>query len=117
VRQILDKTYHYSRNKTTHSKKKKIMSHFTLSDCSLWLRSLRFSVGRRHVTFTLHTSTHWNRLTTEFSQLSTTAPHHLSWCSTPEQPTTYHILSWRRQFWPAIRWHDMQHDVTAVLCV
>ena len=74
-----------------------VMSQLTLSDCSLWLCSLQFSAGRRHVT-TVHTVAHCIRLTSQFSQLSTTAPHHLSRCSTAEQPPPYHILSWRRHF-------------------
>jgi len=94
-----------------------VMSQLVVSDCSLWLCSLRFPAGRRHMIYTVHTVSHCSRFTSQFSQLSTTAPHHLSRCSTAEHPPPYHILRWRRHFWPAIRWHNVQHDVTAVLTV
>jgi len=94
-----------------------VLSQLTLSDWSFWLWSLQFSAGRRHVTLTVYTVAHCSRLTSQFSQLSTTAPHNLSRFSTAEQPSPYYILSWCRQLWPAIRWHYMQHDVTEVLKV
>jgi hypothetical protein len=57
------------------------MSRLTLSDCSLWLCSLRFGDGRHQVTFTVQKVAHCSSLSSQFSHLSTTAAHHLSRCS------------------------------------